>query len=444
MDETLGRKVLSFRWAIFAVLGLAYFFVYFHRLSLSVVADDLAQDFKTTASVLGLLGSVYFYCYAAMQFPAGLLSDSVGPRKTVTFSLVLAAAGSLLFGLAPGLTTAFIGRVMVGLGVSLVFIPTMKILSQWFRANEFAVMAGLLNAVGGMGVLAGTWLLGLLATHLGWRISFELIAGCTVAILILVWLIVRDRPTDKGWPSIVELDPSAGAVPATPRQIGLWAGARKVVSEKHFWPVAIWFFFDCGIFFGFGGLWAGPYLMHVYGLSRGQAGAVLSMIAWGMIVGSPFLGLLSERVLKSRKQTFILAAVVLVVLFGIVNVFPVGLPRPVLFAWFFLFSVCSSAIVIMGFTSTKELFPVEIAGTSVGTVNLFPFLGGAVFMPLLGRVLDRYALTDAEAYGVDGYVMVLRILLAASIFALACTFLMKETYRQPMAVVADPSVSERE
>ena len=84
--------MMVYRWAIFAVLGLAYFFVYFHRLSLSVVADDLAADFDVAAGVLGLLGSVYFYCYAAMQFPAGLLADSVGPRKTVTVSLLLAAA----------------------------------------------------------------------------------------------------------------------------------------------------------------------------------------------------------------------------------------------------------------------------------------------------------------------------------------------------------------
>jgi len=430
MDEKLVRKVLSVRWAIFAVLGLAYFFVYFHRLSLSVVADDLARDFQTTAGVLGLLGSVYFYCYAAMQFPAGLLSDSVGPRKTVTFSLLLAAAGSFLFGIAPSLAPAFAGRVMVGLGVSMVFIPTMKILSQWFRAGEFAVMAGLLNAVGGLGVLAGTWLLGLLATQFGWRMSFQLIAGCTVVILILVWLIVRDRPADRGWPSPAEIDGTAGGDPGAAPKIGLWAGARQVVSEKHFWPIAVWFFFDCGIFFGFGGLWGGPYLMHAYGMNRGQAGAVLSMIAWGMIVGSPLLGVLSEKVLKSRKQTFILASAVLTALLVLVTLFPTGLPRGVLYVWFFLFSVSSSAIVIMGFTATKELFPVEIAGTSVGTVNLFPFLGGAVFMPLLGRILDAYPGAGEGTYSVAGYRMVLAVLLVASILALLCTFGMKDTFRR--------------
>jgi sugar phosphate permease len=390
MEDNLVRKMLSFRWFIFGILAIAYFFVYFHRLSLSVVANDIATDFGTTASILGLLGSVYFYCYAAMQFPAGLFSDSIGPRKTVAISLLLACIGSILFGLAPNITVAFAARVMVGLGVSMVFIPTMKILSQWFRANEFALMSGILNSIGGIGVFAATWLLGILATNFGWRISFQLIGGCTLLLIVSAWLIVRDRPADKGWPSINEIDP---------QKIGLWEGACKVVSEKYFWPVAIWFFFVFGIFFGFGGLWSGPYLMHVYGKSREQVGDILSMLAWGMIIGGPFLGVLSEKVLKSRKKTIVLCTSVLTALLLFINFLPSQLPFSVLTVWFFLFSVCSSAIVTIGITATKELFPVEIAGTSVGTVNLFPFLGGAVFMSLLGRVL-------------------------------ICTFFMKETYRR--------------
>ena len=431
MEKDLGRKMLSFRWWVFGVLAIGYFFVYFHRLSLSVVADDIATDFGTTASVLGLLGSVYFYCYAAMQFPAGLLSDSIGPRKTVTISLFLACVGSIVFGLAPNIAIAFAARVMVGLGVSMVFIPTMKILSQWFRSNEFALMAGILNAIGGIGVLAATWLLGILATKLGWRFSFQFIGGCTLLLILSTWLIVRDRPADKGWPSISEIDgKNSENGTFSEHKIGLWEGARKVVSEKYFWPIAIWFFFDCGIFFGFGGLWSGPYLMHVYGKTREQVGDILSMLAWGMIIGSPVLGLLSEKVLKSRKKTFILCTSVLTALLLFLNIFPSELPTSVLAIWFLLFSVCSSGIVIMGFTSAKELFPVEIAGTSVGTVNLFPFLGGAVFMPLLGKVLDSYPKSSEIEYSIQGYRVVILILLVASSISLICTFLMKETYRK--------------
>jgi sugar phosphate permease len=449
MDGKSAAKMLSFRWLLFAILALAYCFVYFHRNCLSVVADDLVAEFHISGSVIGILGSIYFYCYAAMQFPAGLLSDSVGPRRTVTFSLLLAALGSLVLGLAPNIQIAMIARGMVGLGVSMVFIPTMKILAQWFRAREFAFMSGIMQAAGGLGILAATSLLGWLATLAGWRASFAIIAGGTLLLVAAAWWIVRDRPADKGWPPIAEIDeqriapqpPSVGEGSirgptaadgggAAVAKVSLWRGVRTVVSQKYFWPVAIWFFFDCGIFFGFGSLWSGPYLSHTYGMNKVQTAGILSMIAWGMVLGGPVLGLVSQRILRSRKKTFVLCMSALVILLLALTLFPTGLSRAALAGWFFLFSIASSAIVIMGFTTTKELFPVEIAGTCVGMVNFFPFFGGAVFMPLLGRVLDTYGKNAAGQYGVEAYRAVLLVLLVAAVAALACTFLMKETWRK--------------
>jgi len=391
---------MRFRWLIFIALALAYFFVYFHRLSLSVVANDLINDFQTTASVMGFLGSIYFYCYALMQFPAGLLSDSLGPRKSVTFFLIIASAGSIIFGFAPTIKVAFIGRVMVGLGVSMVFIPTMKILSQWFRPHEFAFMTGILNAVGGVGVLAATWLLALMTLIFGWRISFEFMGCCTFIIVVLVWFIVRDRPEDKGWPSLAELDQENEEASRPLKQIPLLEGARRVVSEKYFWP-----------------------------MTRAQAGTVLSMIAWGMIIGSPPLGFFSDKIMKSRKKPFILCNLVLVIELVILSIYPMGLSRITLYILFFVFSICSSSVVILGFTIIKELFPTEIAGTSTGFVNLFPFLGGAVFMPLLGRVLDAYPKSDSGGYSLEAYSMLIFILLGASVLSLICTFLTKETFQ---------------
>ena len=429
MTENVAGKIMRFRWLIFIVLALAYLFAYFHRLSLSVVANDLIKDFKTTASVMGLLGSTYFYCYAFMQFPAGLLSDSLGPRKSVTFFLIIASAGSIIFGFAPTIKIAFLGRVMVGLGVSMVFIPTMKILSRWFHPHEFAFMTGILNAVGGIGVLAATWLLAVMTLFFGWRISFELIGCCTFIIVVLVWFIVSDRPEDKGWPSLGELGKEKGKVSGPVKQIPLLQGVRRVISEKYFWPVAIWFFFDCGIFFGFGALWGGPYLMDVYNMTRSQAGTVLSMIAWGMIIGSPPLGFISDKLMKSRKKPFVLCNLLLVIELAFLSIYPAGLPRIALYIFFFVFSICASSVVIFGFTIIKELFPVEIAGTSTGMVNLFPFLGGAVFMPLLGRVLDAYPKSDAGGYSLEAYTILILILLGSSVLSLICTFLAKETFQ---------------
>ena len=425
--DSNAAKLLRYRWLIFAVLTSAYFLVYFHRLSLSVVADDLVKEFQLSGSMMGLLGSVYFYCYAAMQLPAGLLSDSIGPRKTVTFFLLIAAVGSLVFGLAQNFTMAFIGRLLVGFGVSMVFIPTMKILSQWFRSHEFAIMAGILNAVGGIGVMAATWLLALMTARFGWRPSFEVIGGATFVLLVLVWLIVRDRPQDKGWPSLAEIDGGVQTSAPEGKKISLGQGMVRVLSEKRFWPVAIWFFLDCGIFFGFGALWGGPYLMHVHALSRSQAGSILSMIAWGMIFGSPLLGYFSEKIVKSRKKVFIFCTGILTLILFILARFPAGGNQLLLYPLFFLFSFSSSAIVVIGFTTVKELFPVSIAGTSVGTINLFPFLGGAVFMPLMGKILDHFPKTAAGIYTPEAYTCLLSVLAGAALLAFICTFFMHET-----------------
>jgi sugar phosphate permease len=85
--------------------------------------------------------------------------------------------------------------------------------------------------------------------------------------------------------------------------------------------------------------------------------------------------------------------------------------------------------VVIGFTATKELFPVEIAGTSVGTVNLFPFLGGAVYMPMLGKILDAYPRDPSGAYALEGYTTMLLVLLISAVVALGCALTMKETYK---------------
>jgi len=431
MESKVVRKVMTYRWAVFWVMALAYIFVYFHRLCPAVVAVDLQNAFSASAGLMGVLASAYFYPYALMQLPAGLLSDSIGPRKTATFFLAIAGVGSLIFGLAGGIGVAVAARVMVGVGVSMVFIPAMKILSQWFRAREFASMTAILNIMGGVGALTAAAPLALMTGWFGWRASFEIIGAITLFMAAVVWFVVRNRPEDKGWPSIAEIDHSGPGTAVPPMSISLWEGARSVVTEKYFWPLAVWFFCGCGIYFSFGGLWAGPYLMHVYGLSRAETGNILNMIAVGLIVGSPLVSTLSDKVFHSRKKVMIPVTAVLVGEFLLLSVFPSGLPQPLLYLAVFVMTVCSASIVVIGFSTTKELFPIEIAGTSVGTVNLFPFLGGAIFQPALGWILEAFPRAASGGYSLEAYRAMLLVLAGAAIVGLVSTFLMKETFPVP-------------
>jgi sugar phosphate permease len=421
MQMTPDPEIKRYRWIIFWVLAFGYILVYFHRLCPAVVAVDMMKDLKTGGSLTGLLSAAYFYAYAAMQLPAGLLSDSWGPRNTITVFFLVAFVGSVLLGFASTAAMAIAGRLLVGIGVAMLFVPTLKILSEWFTPVEFAPMSGILMAMGGIGSLSATTPLVLLSGAIGWRMSFVAVGVLTLVLSLLVWIFVRDCPEDMGWVSL-----NASAKAAAPA-ITLMAGFRAVVSCPHFWPLAIWFFFDCAIFFTFGGLWGGPYLMHMYHLSKSQSGYILSMLAIGLVIGSPLLSYLSNRVFHARKPVLLISACIVLVITAILSFAVDRIPLYGLYLICLGLGIFSSAIVVIGFTSAKELFPVQIAGTATGLVNLFPFAGGAVFQPFTGYLLERSGSVNG-AFTLAGYQQMFNALLISAVIAvLACCFI-RETF----------------
>lgn len=432
-QQTPRTRRSSYRWVVFALLAAGYFLVYFHRLCPSVVALDLMRDLKAGAALMGWLGAAYFYPYALMQLPAGLLSDSWGPRRTITVFFILAGTASILFGLASSVGWAIFDRMLVGLGISMLFVPTMKVLTRWFRVDEFARMVGILTAVGGAGALFATTPLALLSAALGWRGSFMAIGVITLALAGAIWFLVRNSPQELGLPAAEEASQKPDREAPKPPAISLWQGVGMVLGAARFWPLAIWFFFTLGIFFSFSGLWGGPYLMQVHGLTKSQAGNVLSMAAWALIIGSPFISWLSDRVFKSRKKILVATSVIMVALTAILAFWPQLLSVPMMYVWCFMVSLNGCAVVVVAFTSGKELFPVEMAGTAVGLVNLFPFLGGAVMQPVLGMVLEAQGRTAAGTFSPETYGKAFLLYFFASLIALAAAVLCKETLKRARA-----------
>jgi sugar phosphate permease len=417
--ETLTRAK-RYRWFIFSILACGYILVYFHRLCPAVLAVDMMRDLQTTGALTGLLGAAYFYPYALMQLPAGLLSDSWGPRNTITLFFIIAFVGSVLLGLAPSVFMAILGRTLVGLGIAMLFVPTLKILAEWFHAREFAVMTGILMALGGVGSLSAATPLAALSTWIGWRMSFVAVGFFTLVLAILVFFFVRNQPADMGWDSPAE-QPRSSAAP-----ISLMEGVRKVLTCRVFWPVASWFLFDCAVFFSFGGLWGGPFLAHVYGLDKAQAARILSMMAIGMIIGSPCLSYISNNVFQGRKPVLILCSLITLVLTGVLAFYTANIPLVGLYLLCLGLGIFSSAVVVIAFTINKELFPVQMAGTATGIVNLFPFAGGAIFQPILGFVLEHYG-REGDKFTLMGYQKAFLVLFVCAAIAALSSFLVKET-----------------
>ncbi|HOG73584.1 MAG TPA: MFS transporter [Methanofastidiosum sp.] len=419
MLNSLKQNFKLYRNLIFIIMGICYLLVFFHRVAPAVVAIDMMDDLKAGATLIGFLASGYFYPYAIMQLPTGILSDSWGPRKTISLFFLIAAVGSIFLGLSMNISLAIIGRILVGLGVSTLYVCALKILSQWYKGEEFATMTGFLIAMGGVGLLVSTVPLAILSNALGWRIPFILTGVLTLLLAIVVWIFVRNCPQDLGMKSVCPNSSSKK------ENVSIYKGALKILRHKYFWPASIWMFCTMSIYLSFGGLWGGPYLIQIYGMTKVEASRVLSMIALGMIIGSPLMGLLSDLI-KRRKIVVITSSFILLFLMSFLYYKVSSIPTIGLYLICLGIGLFSVGTVAIGYALIKDLFPIEIAGTSTGIANFFPFLMGAIYQPLMGHILEIYGKVG-DSYTVIGYQNAFLVLLISSIVALISSFFIKET-----------------
>jgi sugar phosphate permease len=148
-----------------------------------------------------------------------------------------------------------------------------------------------------------------------------------------------------------------------------------------------------------------------------------------MIVGSPLLSYLSNRVFRARKPVLVLSSLITLGITALLAFQTAQLSTLALFGLCLGLGIFSSAIVVIGFTANKELFPVQMAGTAMGLVNLFPFAGGAVFQPVLGYLLERQGRVEG-AFTLAGYQQAFLALLACAAIALGASCLVRETLKR--------------
>ncbi len=387
------EKTLSYRYVIYLVVALAYFFVYFHRTSAAVMAPELTKAFNIAPTALGLFGSMYFYAYALGQLPAGILADRWGARKTMALFVFIAGVGAIIFGTAATFNTALIGRFLVGFGVGFVYVPAMRILADWFRKNEFATYSGLLLAVGNIGSLASAAPLVALMAAIGWRSSMVSVGVVSMVIAVLAYLFIRNKPHEIGGASIPEIEGTAGTVSSGP-SLSIGQALGIISRNYNFWTISILFFILYGTIMGFQGLWAGPYLMNVYGMDKAAAGKILSLIPLGMIFGCPLSGIISDRILKSRKKV-VFGGTLIYLLTWIPLIWMTGGMSPAfLRALFFVYGFFGGFFVVM-YANLKENVDLQIQGTATGYLNVFVFVGGAVFQQVMAAIIAKYPTTAA-------------------------------------------------
>lgn len=412
MTETDNRN--SHRWIMFSIISLVYFFVYFHRVSTSVIAPDILKAFNTNATALGFMTSMYFYLYALEQPLVGYFTDRIGARRVIAYGTMIAALGCFIFAFAPDMGWASAGRALIGIGVGCVYVPAVKAFSQWFKSNEFATMMGLLIAVGNFGAMIATTPLAWVAGKWGWQAGFNVIGFVSLILALAALFFLKDAPE--------HLTEGAGNGLKQVQNNSVRTSFYEPLFTSRFWIIAFTFLGAYGIVLTFQGLWATPFLMSAFGLDKIAASQLNMLIPIGFIIGSPLFGRLADRVFKSKVQAInVLLAMLALSWAGIV--FGIDLGRVFVSISLFLMGVSMGGFVTNIWAHVREITPPQTLGSFSGLLNPAPFVGGAVFQVLTGSLLDR-AVLPGGIYPASAYQSSFVFCLVVSCLCLVLSFFM--------------------
>ncbi len=359
----------SFRaYAAFGLAAAYFGHEFIQRVSTSVIVGELMAEFAVGGAVLGSLSAFYFYAYASMQIPVGVLMDRFGPRRLMSFAAGLSAVGALLFATAPAIEIAYAGRLMIGLGASFSWIGLLTVTTLWLPPSGFSALAGLGQAIGMLGAVFGQAPLALLVEAYGWRMAVGALAVLGATIALSMFLTVPE-------------------VAAKSKQTGsrLTQGLRIAARNRQTWLNAAFGLSMTGTMLAFAGLWAVPWLVSVYGFERAGAAALSSVMFVGWGVGSPLIGWLSDR--AGRRKVFQIASGVAMTLSLVAILYIPSLPTPAMAALMFANGVFASGM-ILAYGAARAHNPPEASGATYGLVNTGVVGSGAIFQPLLGLLLD--------------------------------------------------------
>jgi len=382
MNTATLARFNRLRWTVYSLLVLSYIGVFFHRMAPGAVSADLMRTFETTGAALGSLAAMYYYIYTLMQIPSGILADTLGPRAVVTAGATVAGLGSILFGLAPDFASASVGRFLVGLGVSVVFVGLMKSNTIWFSERRYGAISGVTLLIGNLGSIFAAGPLAALLTLFDWRHVFVAAGVFSLMLALLTALFVRNRPEDAGLPSMRELE---GLEPHPPREHHWLKEFIRVVRCRDAWPG---FWFNLGItgnLFAFAGLWGIPMMRDLHGLGRSDAALYTTASLAGFAVSCLLAGWLSDRI--GRRRPVIVGA-------GLLSAGSwaalAALPWDVGWSGFALYTMLgfSAGGFVVTYAAAKEVLSPGVSGMAIALVNTGLFLGAALMQPVFGWVLD--------------------------------------------------------
>lgn len=410
-------------WVICTIGMLFYCYNYFLRVSPSVMQQDLMQGLHINAYQFGTLAAFYYYAYTPMQIPVGMLYDRFGTRIVQFLACSIATLGVGLFISAETYFAAGVGRFLIGLGTAFAYIGVLKLASIWLPPNRFAMIAGLTTAFGMISAICSDKFLTQFVLAVGYKNALHIAFFIGITLSFIILFFSRSRPNIQ-----LTHQTTNKHIPMTFKQ--LLHSLRLVLTNPQMWIIGLigcLFYLPASVFLD---LWGISYLKTVYHLSPEQAEFSVRWVFIGWIISGPTIGILSEKI-QRRRLPLLISAFMAALLLSMVFYLP-GISLMGLYIIFFFVGIFCGAHPLC-FALGKENCPNEISGIAVAVTNTLIMLGGMVFQPLVGKLLDNHAINlvmqnGIPMYSASDYTYALTLIPIGLILTVLLTFLLKETH----------------
>ena len=354
---------------IFLVFALGYFISNLLRAITATIAPELVSEFNLTSGELGLLGGAYFLGFASIQIPLGYLLDSKGPRKIVSYFLILTIIGLVLFSLAQNLMMLLISRILIGMGVGACLMGPLTAYRIWFqdetqqRANSWMLM------VGAIGMLSSSLPVQYFLPVIGWRAIFLSLAVLTLLCIILIIIFI----------------PAWHLKNITNEKLNE-SELNTVWKNPLFLSLVPMGLFTYGGFFAIQTLWAGPWMIRVAGYTPEESAQGLFLIYFAMLVSFFFWGYFVPKFSKNIQDAIRLlkfgAPISLIVLTIIIYLGPKA--GAIHWAVF----IVSSVFLSLTQPAVGMAFSFSNAGKALTSFNLLLFIGAFFMQWIIGLIID--------------------------------------------------------
>ena len=373
-------------WVIFFAVTLSIV-TYIDRVALSLSRGRVAADLHLSDSQMGLVFGAFAVAYALFEIPSGLLGDRMGPRRVLMRIVIWWSAFTALTGAAWNFLSLYLTQLLFGAGEAGCFPNITRAFSNWLPQNERVRSQGIIWLSARWGGAFTPILVAILFQFMSWRQAFFAFGSLGVAWAIAFYIWFRDNPREKKGVNQAELDLLKSNVPLHAHGKVPW---KKFASSKTVWLL-------CGQYFAlsfpwyFLITWAPTFIderFHV-DVTRSTILKVLPLLFGGL--GSLTSGLIAAPITRWTRSIRITRRLLACTGFAGASaclILATGLHQPFIAVFAVAFSSFCNDLVMPTAWGTVMDVAGAYSGTLSGTMNMMGNLGGALYGPAAGLVLE--------------------------------------------------------